>query len=133
MRSQGSLCKNYHQITKLHSSKTGHQKRFQLHTTRCSSAQMLDKFPDIFKLASLTNGSPTPMTNESLIWSDSGVQQGDSLDPLLFSHAIHDIVSSMKSNFNIWYFDDATIAGDPRSVCDEIKRCSFMLADIGLS
>ena len=38
----------------------------------------------------------------------------------------------MKSNFNVWYLDDATIAGDPRSVCDDIKRCSCMLADIGL-
>ena len=38
----------------------------------------------------------------------------------------------MKSNFSVWYLDDATIAGDPRSVCDDIKRCSCMLADIGL-
>ena len=38
----------------------------------------------------------------------------------------------MKSNFNVWYLDDATIAGDLRSVCDDIKRCSFMLADISL-
>ena len=38
----------------------------------------------------------------------------------------------MKSNFNVWYLDDATIAGDPRSVCDDIKKCSCMLADIGL-
>ena len=28
--------------------------------------------------------------------------------------------------------NDATIAGDPRSVCDEIKRCSCIFADIGL-
>ena len=72
------------------------------------------------------------MANGNLIWSDSGVQQGDPLSPLLFSLAIHDIASSMKSNFNVWYLDDATIAGDPRSVCDDIKRCSCMLADIGL-
>ena len=38
----------------------------------------------------------------------------------------------MKSNLSVWYLDDATIAGDPRSVCDDIKRCSCMLADIGL-
>ena len=72
------------------------------------------------------------MTNENLIWSNSGVQQGDLLGPLLFSLAIHDIASSMKSNFIVWYLDDATIAGDPRSACDDIKRCSCMLADIGL-
>ena len=89
--------------------------------------------PDIFRLASLAYGSPTPlMANENSIWSDSGVQQGDPLGPLLFSLVIHDIDSSMKSNFNVWYLDDATIAGDPRSVCHDIKICSCMLADIGL-
>ena len=72
------------------------------------------------------------MANGNLIWSNSGVQQGDPLGPLLFSLAIHDIASSMKSNFNVWYLDDATIAGDPRSVCDDIKKCSCMLADLGL-
>ena len=57
----------------------------------------------------------------------------ETLGPLLFSLAIHDIASSMKSNFNVWYLDNATIAGDPRSVCDDIKKCSSMLADIGLN
>ena len=72
------------------------------------------------------------MANGNLILSDSGVQQGDPLGPLLFSLAIHDIASSMKSNFYFWYLDDATIAVDPRSVCDDIKRCSCMHADICL-
>ena len=38
----------------------------------------------------------------------------------------------MKSNLNVWYLVDATIAGDPTSACDDIKRCSCMLADISL-
>ena len=93
----------------------------------------LMNYPEIFRLASLAYGSPTAlMANGNLIWSDSGVQQGDPLGPLLFSLAIHDIASSMKSNFNIWYLDDATNAGDPKSVCDDIRRCSCMLTDIGL-
>ena len=60
------------------------------------------------------------------------MQQGDPLGPLICSLAVPDIASSMKSNFNIWYLDDATIAGDPRSVCNDIKGCSCMLADISL-
>ena len=60
------------------------------------------------------------------------MQQGDPLGPLLFSLDIHAIASSMKSNFNVWYLDDATIAGDPRSACDDIRRFSCMLADIDL-
>ena len=82
--------------------------------------------PVIFKLASLAHGSPTPpMTNGNVIWSASGVQQGEPLGPLLFFIAIHDIASSVRSNFIVWYLGDATIAGDPRSVCDDIKRCSL--------
>ena len=75
---------------------------------------------EIFRLA---YGSLTPlMDNGNLIWSDSGVQQGDPLGPIIFSLAIHDIASSIKSNLNVWYLDDATIAGDPRSVCNDILR-----------
>ena len=58
--------------------------------------------PEIFRLELLAYGSPTAhMTNENLIWSDSGVQQGDYLGPLHFSLAI---ASSMKSNLTtgIW-------------------------------
>ena len=80
--------------------------------------------PEIFRLA---HGSPIPfMANGRLIWSESCLKQGDPLGPLLL------LASYIKSNFNIWYLDDATIAGDPRSVCDDIKRCSSMLAGIGL-
>ena len=72
------------------------------------------------------------MANGNLIWSDSGMQQGGPLGPLLFSLAIHDIASSKKSNFDVWYLDDVTIAWDPISVCDDVERCYCMLADIGL-
>ena len=89
--------------------------------------------PVIYRLASLAHGSPTPLIDSgNIIWSDSGVQQGDPLGPLIFSIAIHDIASSMKSNYNVLYLDDATVAGDRRSVCDDIERCSCMLADICL-
>ena len=72
------------------------------------------------------------MANGNLIWSDSGVQQCDPRGPLLFSLAILDIASSMKSNFNVWYLDDFTFAGDPISACDDLRRYLCMLADIGL-
>ena len=90
---------------------------------------MLDELPRDFQASVIS----VWLTNSSYgQWSDSGVQQGDPLGPLLFSLAINDIVSSMKSNFNLWYLDDATIVEDQRSVCDDKQRCSCMLADIGL-
>ena len=108
-------------------------KHFQLHTTRCSSAQMHHKLPRDFQTsvisAWLTNSN---MANGNLIWSDSGGQEGDPLVPLHFSLAIHDIAFSMKSNFNVWYLNDAAIAGDPRYVCDDIKICSCMFSDISI-
>ena len=89
-------------------------------------------YPEIFGLASLAYGSPTPLiANRSLIWFVSVGHEGNSLGPLLLSLTIHIIAASMKSNFSVWYLDDATIAGDPRSVCHDIKRCSSVLADIG--
>ena len=71
------------------------------------------------------------MANGHLILCDSGVQQRHTHGLLLSSLAIQDIASNMKSNFNVRCLDDATIAGDKRSVCDDINRCSSMLADIG--
>ena len=89
--------------------------------------------PEIFRLASLAYGSPIlHLANGNLIWSDTGAQQGDPLGQLLFSLDIHDIASSTKSNFSVLYLQDVTIEGDPRSVCDDIKRCSWMVADVGL-
>ena len=129
MRSGGSLCQNYNYIlAKLKIKNTFNSIGRDVLLRKC-----MTNCPEIFRLASLAYGSPTPlMANGNLIWSDSGVQQGDPPGPLIFFIAIHDIVSSTKSNFNVWYLDDATIAGDPRSVCDDIKKCSSMLADIGL-
>ena len=42
--------------------------------------------------------------------SSKGVQQGDPMGPFLFSLAIMDIVKKMKSDQNIWYLDDGTMA-----------------------
>ena len=67
------------------------------------------------------------MVNGHLIWSASDVQQGDPLGPLLFALDVHDIVSSMKCNFEVWYLDDASIAGDPRSVCDNMEMFNYAL------
>ena len=108
-------------ITKLHPSKLDIKNAFNSILRNVLLRKCMINCPEILGLASLTYGSPTPLIgNGNLIWSDSGVH-GDHLGLLLFSLAIHDIASTMKSNFNVWYLDDATIAGDPRSVCNDIE------------
>ena len=54
----------------------------------------------------------------SQISSQSGVQQGDPLGPLLFSLVLHKIASAVDSDneclnllFQAWFLDDGVIAG----------------------
>ena len=57
-------------ITKLHSNKTGHHKRFQLHTTSCSSAQMHDKLSSDFQTSVISvwlSNSPYDQWELSLV------------------------------------------------------------------
>ena len=56
-----------------------------------------------------------------IISSETGVQQGDPLGPLLFSLVLHRVVSAIASNcpellFHMWYLDDGTIAGPKLAV-----------------
>ncbi|GJT34418.1 reverse transcriptase domain-containing protein, partial [Tanacetum coccineum] len=53
---------------------------------------------------------------EDTLWSYQGVQQGDSLGPLLFALVLHPLVCKIRDSFNLsfhaWYLDDGTIIGD---------------------
>ena len=53
--------------------------------------------------------------------SSEGVQQGDPMGPFLFSLATMVINRSMKSDLNIWYLDDGTIAGDVKTVLNDYQ------------
>jgi hypothetical protein len=65
--------------------------------------------------------------------SSEGVQQGDPLGPFLFSLAIMDIVKKMKSDFNVWYLDDGTIAGNTQTVLDDYCEILKALDSHGLA
>jgi hypothetical protein len=53
----------------------------------------------------------------NVIWrqnnTETGVQQGDPLGPVLFCLALHPVIKSLKSEFNVWYLDDGVLADDP--------------------
>ena len=54
-----------------------------------------------------------------LLNSKEGLQQGDPLGPFLFSLAIMSLIKSCDSELNLWYLDDATLAGDLDTVISD--------------
>ena len=94
----------------------------------CSS-----RAPSILRLASTVYATSSHLVigNETIL-SETGVQQGDPLGPVLFALAVVEIARSVRSPINIWYLDDATIGGPAESVCEDLRRIIPMLSDIGL-
>ena len=72
------------------------------------------------------------MIGNETILSETGVQQGDPIGPVLFALAVDKIARSVRSPINIWFLDDAMIGGPVESVCDDLRRVIPMLSDIGL-
>jgi hypothetical protein len=53
---------------------------------------------------------------EKTIPSEVGVQQGDPCGPITFSGTIQPLVKKLMAELNVWYLDDATLAGKPEIV-----------------
>jgi len=64
--------------------------------------------------------------------SATGVQQGDPLNPALFTLAIHEVTSKIKADLNIWYLDDGCIGGDPQTMLTNATMIRESLSSIGL-
>ena len=94
----------------------------------CSS-----RAPSILRLASTAYATSSHLVigNETIL-SETGVQQGDPLGPVLFALAVDEIARSIRSPINIWYLDDASIGGPVESVCEDLRRIITMLSYIGL-
>ena len=94
----------------------------------CSS-----RAPSILRLASTAYATSSHLVigNKTII-SETGIQQGDPLGPVLFAFAVDKIARSVRSHINIWYLDDATIGGPVESVCEDLCRIIPMLSNIGL-
>ena len=85
------------------------------------------------RLAHLTYSSPsTGLASGHPICSATGIQQGDPLDPGLFVMAVDEVASSLSSEINIWYLDDATLGGPAESVFANVRKFVTELKKIGL-
>ena len=92
---------------------------------------MFIKRPSILRLASTAYATSNHLVigNETIL-SDSGVQQGNPLGPILFALAVDEIARSVRSPINIWCLDDVTIGGSVESVCEDLRQIISMLSDI---
>ena len=87
----------------------------------------------IARLAHLANSSPsTVLASGHPICSAIGIEQGDPLGPVLLAMAVDEVASSLSSEINIWYLDDATLGGRDESVFVDIRKCVTELKKIGL-
>ena len=92
-----------------------------------------ERCPELYAMAHQAYSSPTPLyIQDSLIESQTGVQQGDPIGPLAFDLAIDSAARSVKSELNVWYLDDGTFAGPAGSVAEDLERLIPALAEIGL-
>ena len=84
--------------------------------------------PDLLPYVHSAHSSPS-----ILLWDDvqlssaEGIQQGDPLGPMPFCLGIHNLVSSLSSELNVFYLDDGTIGGDLRGLQEDLARKSLGL------
>ena len=81
--------------------------------------------PSILRLTltAYATSSHLVIDNETIL-SETGVQQGDPLGPVLFAMAVDEVASSVRSHINIRYLDDATIGGPEESACEDLRHRS---------
>ena len=111
---------------------------------RVSRQAVLDEcssfFPELLPWVSWCYGS------HSILWhsmgkisSQSGVQQGDPLGPMLFALVLHKLVSSIEADddcidlrFNAWYLDDGILAGERSAVVRALHLIEELGPHLGL-
>jgi hypothetical protein len=92
-----------------------------------------EKAPTIFPLAFTSYHQPSLLFHgDYTIDSCEGVQQGDPLGPLLFCLAIHHIITSLKSDFKVFYLDDGTLGGSLDDVHSDLLSLEEAASHIGL-
>ena len=92
-----------------------------------------NKLPQIYNYVNQCYAESTSLRfGGEIIQSNEGVQQGDPLGPFLFSLGIQDLIKDCKSEFNCWYLDDGTLAGDAKSVLQDATKITLAANSHGL-
>ena len=82
-----------------------------------------DHIPDLLPFVYSAFSSPSIlMWGDGQLLSTEGIQQGDPLGPMLFCLGIHKLVSSLSSEFCIFYLDDGTIGGNFEELQADLEK-----------
>ena len=89
--------------------------------------------PDTYRFFYSAYAEPSILFfGKETISSTNGVQQGDPGAPAIFSLGIHQAVERVRSRFNTWYLDDASLADTPETVLADVVTLIPMLRSLGL-
>ena len=94
------------------------------------------KFPGLARFATWCYQMPSSLRFGSFtLESQTGVQQGDPLGPLLFAAAIHPLASTLRAqglDLAIHYLDDGVLAGDLGAVAAALAHVQQQASSMGL-
>jgi hypothetical protein len=83
---------------------------------------VLDELPELYPFIYMCYANASVLQfGDEVFASCEGAQQGDPLGPLLFCLASFKLARSISSEFNVWYLDDGTVAGDADTLLREFE------------
>ena len=95
--------------------------------------EVMEKCPQIYPMMRQGYGFDSPIYyGANKLLSRTGLHQGDPLASLAFSVAINPIISSISSEFNVWYLDDGTFGGGVGQALEDLRTLEQSFASIGL-
>ena len=89
--------------------------------------------PTRYQLAHHAYAAPSDILfGSDIIQSQTGIQQGDPLTPLLFALGVDEVARNVSTPLNIWYLDDANLGGSFDCVRKNLDFIIPALSHIGL-
>lgn len=96
-------------------------------------AEIKDKVPQLYRYFRQCYLRPTFLAyGNKVIMSKVGAQQGDPAGPLLFSLAIHPLISAVHTELNVWYLDDGSLGDTPAKILEALSFIKQNAKSIGL-
>ncbi len=59
--------------------------------------------------------------------SESGVNQGDPWGLALYSIVVHEVITTLKCELNLWYLDDGTMSGHYIDVISDLNQLKIKI------